>query len=351
MDTLPAPLDLLPTATHSRAPRMEAFSFGDPLPVMDRRELLDYIECWMNGRWYEPPVNLEGLARSFHASTHHSSSLYFKRNVLLSTFVPHPLLDRTTFSAYALDYLTFGNAYLERRDSLTGRPVALKHSLAKYTRRGVDLDTYFFVRGWKEEHEFKKGSIWHMREADINQEVYGLPEYLSALQSAWLNESATLFRRRYYNNGSHAGFILYISDPAQQQEDIDAIRTALKESRGPGNFRNLFLYSPNGKKDGIQLIPVSEVAARDDFFNIKNVSRDDVLAAHRIPPQLLGIVPSNTGGFGAVLPAAQVFARNEIRPLQERFRELNEWMGVEVVRFEAYEVGTDARGGNTAALD
>jgi capsid portal protein len=53
------------------------------------------------------------------------------------------------------------------------------------------------------------------------------------------------------------------------------------------------------------------------------VSRDDVLAAHRIPPQLLGIVPSNTGGFGAVLPAAQVFARNEIRPLQERFREIN----------------------------
>lgn len=321
--------------------RLEAFTFGDPTPVMDRREILDYIECWMNGRWYEPPVSWEGLAKSFRASTHHSSSIYFKRNILLSTFVPHKLLDRTTFSAYALDYLTFGNAYLERRDSMTKRPVSLQHSLAKYTRRGVDLDTYFFVRGWKEEHEFRKGSVFHMREADINQEVYGLPEYLSALQSAWLNESATLFRRRYYNNGSHAGFILYVSDPAQKQEDIDAMRTALKESKGPGNFRNLFLYSPNGKKDGIQLIPVSEVAAKDEFFNIKAVSRDDVLAAHRIPPQLLGIVPSNTGGFGAVLPAAQVFARNEIKPLQERFREINEWLGEEVVSFVDYVVPTD----------
>jgi capsid portal protein len=36
------------------------------------------------------------------------------------------------------------------------------------------------------------------------------------------------------------------------------------------------------------------------------VSRDGVLAAHRIPPQLLGIVPSNTGGFGAVLPAGLI---------------------------------------------
>ncbi|WP_398492631.1 phage portal protein [Variovorax sp.] len=321
--------------------RMEAFTFGDPTPVMDRREILDYIECWMNGRWYEPPVSWDGLAKSFRASTHHSSSIYFKRNILLSTFVPHRLLDRATFSAYALDYLIFGNAYLERRDSMTKRVVGLQHSLAKYTRRGADLDTYFLVRGWKEEHEFRQGSVFHMREADINQEVYGLPEYLSALQSAWLNESATLFRRRYYNNGSHAGFILYVSDPAQQQEDVDAMRTALKESKGPGNFRNLFLYSPNGKKDGIQLIPVSEVAAKDEFFNIKNVSRDDVLAAHRIPPQLLGIVPSNTGGFGAVLPAAQVFARNEIKPLQERFREINEWLGEEVVRFVDYVVPTD----------
>ncbi|BEP70872.1 hypothetical protein GmRootV35_53860 [Variovorax sp. V35] len=138
---------------------------------------------------------------------------------------------------------------------------------------------------------------------------------------------------------------MYVSDSAQKQEDIDAIRTALKESKRPGNFRNLFLYSPNSKKDGIQLIPISEVAAKDKFFNIKAVSRDDMLAAHRIPPQLLGIVPSNTGGFGAVLPAALVFARNEIKPLQERFREINEWLGDEVVSFASYEVPVDPASG------
>lgn len=26
-------------------PAAEAFTFGDPLPVLDRRELLDYVEC------------------------------------------------------------------------------------------------------------------------------------------------------------------------------------------------------------------------------------------------------------------------------------------------------------------
>ncbi len=318
--------------------RMEAFSFGDPEPVMQGRDLMGYIECWAHGKWYEPPVNLDGLAKTFRANPHHSSAIYFKRNVLLSTFIPHPMLDRAAFSGFALDYLMFGNGYLERRDSLTGRAVALQHSLAKYTRRGVEPGTFFFVPNWRDEHEFRPGSVFQLREPDVNQEIYGLPEYLSALQSAWLNESATLFRRRYYNNGSHAGFILYISDPAQQQGDIDAIREALRQSKGPGNFRNLFLYSPNGKADGVKVIPVSEVAAKDEFFNIKNVSRDDVLAAHRVPPQLLGIVPTNNGGFGDMTKAAQVFGRNEIKPLQDRFRELNDWLGQEVIRFEPYMV-------------
>jgi PBSX family phage portal protein len=110
--------------------------------------------------------------------------------------------------------------------------------------------------------------------------------YLSVLNATWLNESATLFRRRYYKNGSHAGFILYMTDAAHSQDDVDRLREAMKNTKGPGNFRNLFMYAPNGKKDGIQLFPVSEVAAKDEFWNIKNETRDDQLAAHRVPPQV-----------------------------------------------------------------
>lgn len=128
---------------------------------------------------------------------------------------------------------------------------------------------------------------------DLDQEIYSLPEYLPAIPPALLNESATLFRRKYYINGSHAGFIMYMTDAAQNQEDVHNIRQAMKSAKGPGNFRNLFMYSPNGKKDGIQIIPLSEVAAKGEFLNIKNVSRDDMMAAHRVPPQMMGIMPSN----------------------------------------------------------
>lgn len=93
---------------------------------------------------------------------------------------------------------------------------------------------------------------------------------------------------------------MYMTDAAQNQEDVNNLRNAMKSAKGPGNFRNLFMYSPNGKKDGLQIIPLSEVAAKDEFLNIKNVSRDDMMAAHRVPPQMMGIMPNNVGGFGGV---------------------------------------------------
>jgi len=314
----------------------QAFTFGDPSPVMDKRDILDYVECIGNSRWYEPPVSFDGLARSLRAAVHHSSPIYVKRNILASTFIPHPLLSQQEFSKFALDYLVFGNAFLELRRNALGEPLRLETSPAKYTRRGTEEGVYWFTQYWKEAHEFEKDSVFHLIEPDINQELYGLPEYLSALNSAWLNEAATLFRRKYYQNGAHAGYILYMTDAAQSSSDVDKMRQAMRDTKGLGNFRNLFMYAPNGKADGIKILPLSEVATKDDFFNIKKASRDDLLSAHRVPPQMMGIIPDNAGGFGDVEKAAQVFVRNELTPLQERMKEINYWVGEKLITFRQY---------------
>jgi len=309
--------------------QVEAFTFGEPTPVMDKRDILDYAECIGNGRWYEPPVSFHGLAKSLRSAVHHSSPIYVKRNILASTFIPHPMMSQQEFSKFALDYLVFGN------------PFRLETTPAKFTRRGVKDGEYWFVNDWKEPHQFAAGSVFHLIEPDINQELYGLPEYLSALNSAWLNEAATLFRRKYYQNGAHAGYILYMTDAAQSSSDVDRMRQAMRDTKGLGNFRNLFMYAPNGKPDGIKILPLSEVATKDDFFNIKKASRDDLLSAHRVPPQMMGIIPDNSGGFGDAVKASQVFVRNELTPLQERLKEINDWIGEEVINFRTYELSSD----------
>ncbi|WP_246479608.1 hypothetical protein [Niveibacterium microcysteis] len=136
--------------------------------MLDRRELLHYVDCLNMGRWYEPPISWDGLTRSFRATAHRSSPIYVKRNILVSTFIPHPLLSRSAFARWVLEFLIFGNAYLERRMNRLNKPLSLEPALAKFVRRGVELDTYWFVPGYGLEHQFEKGSVFHLIEPDIN---------------------------------------------------------------------------------------------------------------------------------------------------------------------------------------
>lgn len=312
---------------------IQAFSFGDPEPVLNRREILDMIECPHNGRWYDPPISLDGLARAFRVSPHHSSAIILKRNLLVSSFEPTRWLNRTAFGAMVQDYLVFGNGYLEERPNVLGQALRLDHSLAKYTRRGLRDGQFFFVPGYQLESEFRPGSVVQIKQPDVNQEIYGVPEYLSALQSALLNEAATLFRRRYYLNGSHAGYILYATGEIDEA-DTDALKTALKASKGPGNFRNLFVHAPNGKDGSLKILPIAEVGAKDEFLGIKNVTRDDVLAAHRTPPVVLGIVPAQGSSIGNPRDAVDMFFELEIEPIQSNLLTVNDALGYEAIRFK-----------------
>ena len=315
--------------------RIHAFSFGDPEPSLKKGNIIGFLEPSFDG-YYDLPLPMQGLADTLKASVHHGSALKVKRNLIVTNFIDSPLLSRSEFTRFVQDYLVFGNAYLERRNNKLGGALELKPAPSKFVRKHKK-GYYGFIKPDDTMHPFKKDTIFHLLEPDVNQEVYGVPDYLAALHSVWLNESATIFRRKYYENGAHAGYIMYLTDDTYNEEDIENLEKVIAQSKGPGNFKSLFMYAPNGKKDGLQVIHLSEATAKDQFSNIKNISRDDVLAAHRVPPQLMGIVPSNTGGFGSAADAQTIFEKNEIRPIQERMKEINTWLGQDAIKFKPFD--------------
>lgn len=315
------------------------FSLGEPVSVLEGADVLNYLESVLVfEQYYSPPIDFSSLAKAVKATAHHQSALTVKKNILMSTCQTSPLLPRSELEKLVQDFLVFGNAYLQRERNRELQITRLNAPLAKYMRRGKEQGKYYLLANGHQPFEFKQDSIFHLKQVDINQEIYGLPDYLGALPSAFLNESATLFRRKYYLNGAHAGSIIYMTDPMANESDIKVLKEQLKQAKGKGNFKNLFLYAPDGKENGIKVIPLSDVVAKDEFLNIKNTSRDDILAAHRVPPQLMGIIPTNTGGFGDVEKAGKVFFINEIKPLQQRLQEINHWVGQEVIRFTPYEL-------------
>lgn len=307
--------------------QIEEFTTNDYLDILAQ---IDY-----DSRFLTLPFSIKLIEQIEENAVYLNSALSLKRRILFSCFEKSQYLSISTLDKLAQDYLYFGNAYIEIIKNKLGELLRLEHLPAKFMRKDKKGD-FFHILNQEKPIKYKKDKIIHLLEPDINQEVYGKPDWLAVVTSALLNHSASRFRLRYYENGSHAGYILYVTDAANSEEDIENLKTALKASKGPGNFKNMMIYAPNGKKDGLQVIPISEVTAKDEFFNVKKVSRDDQLAATRTPPNLIGVVPENTGGFGSVYDAAKVFNRNEINPLQMVFAQINNFLNKEIIKFKPY---------------
>ena len=97
---------------NTAADNITCFSFGGIEVVND---YLDLLTCYDEGDYYNPPVNLNDLTKlaTRHVNAHHPSALQTKKNVLVSTFQPTPILSVPEFEKFVMSYLTLGNAYFE----------------------------------------------------------------------------------------------------------------------------------------------------------------------------------------------------------------------------------------------
>ena len=63
-----------------------------------------------------------------------------------------------------------------------------------------------------------------------------------------------------------------------------------------------------------------------------------MLAIHRVPPKLMGIVPKSAGSLGDAITDAKVFAVNEVQPIQRDMLAINDMFGLPVLEFEPYQI-------------
>ncbi|HBP47796.1 MULTISPECIES: phage portal protein [Pseudomonas] len=264
-----------------------------------------------------------GLAKLLRANAHHGAIPKFKRNLLVREFIPTSGCSAHTMGCAGLDYMVFGDAFMYCDTNTFGQVLELKHLPAINMRVKVDGGYRMLLADGKF-MDFEQDEIIHIMDYDVEQTIYGIPDYLGGMQALLLNEAATLFRRRYYSNGAHAGYIFYTNDPDLTEDDENNLREQISSSKGVGNFRSMFVNIPNGKENAIQIIPVGDFQAKDELEKVKNITRNDVIAAWRMNPALAGIIPENNGGFGDIEKIDRVYTSNEIRPICQLFDQVNE---------------------------
>lgn len=73
----------------------------------------------------------------------------------------------------------------------------------------------------------------------------------------------------------------------------------------------MFVNIPNGSEKGIQLIPVGDIATKDEFERIKNITAQDILTAHRFPTGKSGIIPQGIAAQSDPLKTDWVYTKDE----------------------------------------
>jgi len=318
-----------PSASH-------VFEFGDPEPVLTNNPL-DYLGTYLDihGEYYRPPVSLTGLANLMSANAHHGPILHFKKNMVLKWFIPSKLVTYASLQKAALDYGVFGNMYFQKFKNYFGKVVRTERLPAISMRRGKEPGQFFKLKNDGSTIEFKKDEVIHIKEPDIMQEIYGMPEYVGGIQSVLLSEEAGLFRRKYYSNGAHMGYILLTNDADLDDKTAQKIEEKVRASKGPGNFRSLYInIGKTSARKPVEIIPVGDISTKDEFERVKNITKEEMLSMHRMQAGLSGVMAENTGGYGDIKKIMEVYHELEIGAMQQPFLELNEHLGTKAVSFK-----------------
>ena len=295
---------------------MSIISFDKPEPILTTGT--DYQDIRYDGDsdHYTLPIDRLALAQLVNMNSQHGGVIYHRHNMLASDYLggglTHQEMKRTAF-----DYLVFGDIAVLKVRNGWGDPIRLHPLPSLYLR--VRKDDTFLILQNDEPLEYVKEDVIFIKQYDPQQQKYGLPDYIAGIHAAALNSEATLFRRKYYHNGAHMGFILYANDPNISDEVEQEIKQKIESSKGVGNFQNLFINIPNGTPDGVKLMPVGDISAKDEFSNVKNISAQDVFTAHRFPAGLGGIIP----GPGVTMPdpdkTRETYRKDEVIPIQKMF--------------------------------
>jgi len=321
-------------STRTERSRSMAFSFGDPEPILDS-PMVSYLGVYLDtkGDYYQPPIDLMGLAKLMGANAYHGPILHFKKNMVLKWYVQSALLSTVEFRKLVLNYIATGNGYLQKLTNRFGTVTKLISQPSTLMRSGKQPGQYHKLQADGSSIEFLQDEIIHLLEYDLIQDIYGVPEFLGGIQSVLLTEDMTLFRRKYILNGQHMGYILVTNDADIDDDTAAEIKKQIKQSKGPGNGRSLYLnISRSNAREPVQIIPVGNIGTKDDYEKIKGITEREMLAMHRMQPGLSGVIPDGMG-FGDMNKIKEVYYDLEVTALQQPFLELNSLLNAEVVKF------------------
>jgi len=350
-----------PIMLHQGKPmKKHALEIGAQLLVADVEKVAGEASAPKNVKWVPQPVNFSKLktyrnpyhTRAIRIKARMTAGLGFKEEVSLPTSAQNdPFSNQLLLCAMDLEHT--GNAYFEVITAAGGKIAAITWVPAEtmeisadhlyYRHTSLDPSTkrksVSFYESFPEKPQPGKRYILHTTLDGTWSTYYGEPDWLGALDSVMLFDSAMKYNRATFDNNCIPTWLIFLlgvklSDeriedpnnaghylPSQREEFINWMKQTYG---GADNMGGAMLIDLPGmgseiysEKASIQFQKLQDGPKDADFLRLIERCRDDILSAHGVPPRLAGVVTSGQlGGSGEMFGQLLAF-REDIKPKQE----------------------------------
>ena len=194
--------------------------------------------------------------------------------------------------------------------------IQLLYGKAVFFRNYGDQETPNPITGGED----RPNEIIHLKKYTPMNNYYGIPDIIAAQNAMAGNEFAARYNLDYFENKAVPRYVITVKgaklSPESERKLLEFFQVGLKGK----NHRSLYVPLPADSPDQkveFKMEPV-EADAQDSSFNTyRKMNRDEILLAHRVPINKIGI-PEGVN-LGAARDADKTFREQVCRPAQDIF--------------------------------
>ncbi len=253
----------------------------------------------------------------------------------------------------AYDLELFGNAFLEVKFDASGRLVALYHVPAQTMAILLEEERLLYIQepSAGEPIEFLPldvknpprgdSAIMHLKFYSPLSYYWGMPTWLSALESLRMEQNIKLFHTSFFKNNAVPSMAVIAEEVGFAEEAAKKLKSEFSKIAGVENAHKvLIIDTPRGRVRFEKLLTDQKDFS---FENLYKATREEILAAHGVPPRLVGIVsPGHLGGGSEAEVQMKLFKEITIksrqRYLESKLNPLLQREGFPPIQFKPFDV-------------
>lgn len=285
-----------------------------------------------------PPVSLQSILELTHSNAFHTTCIEKKASMTVGLDYEAPkqvekFLEDISgdvpfmeiLQEVVYDWESLGNGYFEIARTLGGKigEIGHVHGHTVYAvQEGRSLKEWWQETSGAGRETFSpfgarngRNELLQFRQYTPLSSFYGLPTWIAALEALRLDQEKKTFYAAFFHNSAMPSMAV-ILEGAEFDEHAEArIKDALSSTKGAENAHKTMILSVPFEDAKVRFERLCLDLKDMPFDKLSQATREEILAAHAVPPRIVGIVTAGSlGGGGETDGQLKIFNETTIKP-------------------------------------